>query len=229
MLVEGAGTAQPHQRAAAHLYLNIAARQRLGDAVFIGVAQTDVAQMPRFYSRFFGVQRQAGRAAGTLQLAATNFVIGSVIADGFQRAALVGNAEFCKTVVFQRFTAHRVTIQHQLHAGGAGVDLHVGLALLAAGPAPAGHGIRHLPRTGAVAVSGMVDRADGDIGAVVSLQRHAGIKGFAQRLAGQVDASRARRHPARTAVERFGVVGVLPRADHDFAKVVHARPDKVAH
>ena len=48
--------------------------------------------MPRFYSRFFGVQRQAGRAAGTLQLAATNFVIGSVIADGFQRAALVGNA-----------------------------------------------------------------------------------------------------------------------------------------
>ena len=229
MLVEGAGTAQPHQRAAAHLYLNIAAHQRLGDAVFIGVAQTDITQMPRFYSRFFGVQRQAGRAAGTLQLAATNFVIGSVIADGFQRAALIGNAEPRQAIIFQRFTAHRVTIQHQLHAGGAGVDLHVGLALLAAGPAPAGHGIRHLPRTGAVAVSGMVDRTDGDIGAVVGLQRHAGIEGFAQRLAGQVDAPRTRRHPARTAVEGFGVVGVLPRADHDFAKVVHARPDKVAH
>lgn len=89
--------------------------------------------MPRFYSRFFGVQRQAGRAAGTLQLAATNFVIGSVIADGFQRAALVGNAEPRQAVIFQRFTAHRVTIQHQLHTGGAGVDLHAGLAPLAAG------------------------------------------------------------------------------------------------
>lgn len=100
VLVERAGTAQPHQRAAAHLYLNIAAHQRLGDAVFIGVAQTDVAQMPRLCSRFFGIQRQAGRAAGTLQLVATNFVIGSVITDGFQRATLVGNAEPRKAVIF---------------------------------------------------------------------------------------------------------------------------------
>ena len=125
--------------------------------------------MPRLCSRFFGIQRQAGRAAGTLQFATTNFVIGIVIADGFQRATLVENAEPRQAIIFQRFTAHRVTIQHQLHTGGAGVDLHVGLAPLAAGPAPAGHGIRHLPRTGAVAVSGMVDRADGDIGAVVGL------------------------------------------------------------
>ena len=166
--------------------------------------------MPHLCSRFFCVQRQAGRAAGTLQLAATNFVIGSVIADGFQRATLVGNAEPRQAVIFQRFAAHGAAVQHQLHAGSAGVDLHVGLAPLASGPAPAGHGIRHLPRTGAVAVSGMVDRADGDIGAVVGLQRHAGIKGFAQRFAGQVDAPRTRRHPARTAVEGLGVVGVLP-------------------
>ena len=131
--------------------------------------------------------------------------------DKMDKVGLEGvNAEPRKAIIFQRFTAHGAAVQHQLYTGGAGVDLHVGLAPLASGPAPAGHGIRHLPRTGAVAVSGMVDRADGDIGAVVGLQRHAGIKGFAQRFAGQVDASRTRRHPARTAIERFGVVGVLP-------------------
>ena len=76
----------------------IAARQRLGDAVFIGVAQTDVAQVPWLGGGFFCIQRQAGRAAGTLQLAATHFVIGCVIADGFRRRIQRGADRACASM-----------------------------------------------------------------------------------------------------------------------------------
>ena len=77
-------------------------------------------------------------------------------------------------------------------------------------------------------MAGVVHGADPDIGARFLLQGHLGIKPLAEQLAGEVDASRPRRHPAQSAVEPGGVVLVLPGAHHHFSQIVHAGPDKIA-
>ena len=170
-----AGVAQPDQCTAIYLHLDIAACQRLRDALFIGVAQPDIAKMPSLHGALLRSRSDLGLLPCRRQGAAAELTALRVIADGLQPARFIGHGKLRKAVVFQCFSADDTAIQPQLHPRRAGVHLDAGLFALAACPTPAWHGVGHLPCAGAVPVARVVDRADGNVRSVVLFERHAGI------------------------------------------------------
>ena len=171
----GAGVPQPDQCTAIYLHLDIAACQRLRDTLFIGVAQPDIAKMPGLYGALLRPRSDLGLLPCRRQGAAAKLTALRVIADGLQPARFIGHGKLRKAVVFQCFSADDTAIQPQLCPRRACVHFDAGLLALAACPAPAWHGVGHLPCTGAVSVTRVVDRADGNVRSVVLFERHAGI------------------------------------------------------
>ena len=183
--------------------------------------------MAGLYRLLLGLGSENGLLSGGAELILADLPAAFVIGHRLQRAVFVGHTERDQTVVPKGLLSHALPVQDQLHRGGPGVDLHVGLLALAAPPAPAGHGVGHLPGAGTV-LALVAQGTDRQEGALLQLKGHSGVQGLAQGLAGQVDAAGAGGDPAQPIVEVGRVVRVLPGADAHLAQIVDTGPDEVA-
>ena len=74
----------------------------------------------------------------------------------------------------------------------------------------------------------VAQRPYGEDGTFFQLKGDAGVIGFDQLAAGQVDTSGTGCHPAGTVFGVRGVFRIFPASDADFAQIIHAGPDEIS-